>query len=303
MADVGDGDGPGQDIVRVGRILAQIVAPTTVITSLLIYIGTLRLNAMYSALGVNPSMLSFSFQEYVMRSIMVAVEPLTVVLLLLVVAPVVHGALIRFTVWHRAALGWTILALLTLGVVSGAVAVAAVADWPKRWDQPLFFKPLFAGLGAILVFYGIYLFTTLRSGPGISSTARIVQRTALVALALLPMLWYVNDRAKEKGKEDANQILEHPEEILMAVVVYAPQRLNLEERWGITENELEHPNAEFLYQYTGLRLLLESNGHYFLVPDCWGTTPGARAIALPADGSIRLETLNVKTKPSCPKGR
>ncbi|MFI9844548.1 hypothetical protein ACIHFD_46510 [Nonomuraea sp. NPDC051941] len=298
MAEAGGGDGPGQDIARVGRILAQIVAPTTFIASVLMYIGTIRLNTMYSELGINSSMLSFPFQEYVMRSVKVADEPLAIVLLLLLMAPFVHGVLIRFTLWHRTALGWTILALSTLGAVSLAVAVAAMADWPRSWHQPLFVKPLFLSLGAILLVYSIYLYTTLHSGQVMSSTGQIVQRTALVALALLPMLWYMDDHAREMGKEDAKQIREHPEEILVAVVVYAPQQLNLEGP-GIQKTPLTEPNAKFRYRYTGLRLLIESNQRYFVVPACWGTTPGARAIALPADGSIRLETLNVANKPSC----
>ncbi|WP_431912886.1 hypothetical protein [Nonomuraea jabiensis] len=297
MADVGDGDGPGQDIVRVGRILAQIVAPTTFIASVLMYIGTIRLNTMYSELGINSSMLSFPVQEYVMRSVKVADEPLAIVLLLLLVAPFVHGVLIRFTLWHRTTLGWTTLALSALGAVSLAVAVAAMADWPKSWDQPPFVKPLFLSLGAILLVYSIYLYSTLHSGV-MSSTGQIVQRTALVALALLPMLWYMDDHAREMGKEDAKQIREHPEKILVAVVVYAPQQLNLEGP-GIAKNPLREPNAKFRYQYTGLSLVIESNRQYFVVPTCWGTTPGARAIALPADGSIRLETLKVTKKPSC----
>lgn len=302
MADMGDGDGPGQDIARVGRILAQIVAPTTFIGSILMYIGTIRVNTMYWELGINSSMLSFPFQEYVMRSVKVADEPLAVVLLLLLVAPFVHAVLIRFTTWHRTALVRTILILFTLGAVSLSVAVAAMADWPRSWDQPSFVKPLFLGLGAILLVYSAYLYTTLHSGPLISSTGQIVQRTTLAALALLPMLWYMDDRAKAMGKEDAKAIREHPEITLVAVVVYARQQLSLEGP-GIKEALLPGPNAEFRYQYSGLRLLIQSNQQYFVVPVCWGATPWARAIALPADGSIRLETLNVPTKQSCPKGR
>ncbi|MER6004997.1 hypothetical protein ABT120_41080 [Nonomuraea angiospora] len=301
MADVGGGDGPGQDIVRVGRILAQIVAPTTFIASLLMYLGTVRLNNMYWALGINSSMLSFPFQEYVMASVKVADEPLALVLLLLLMAPLVHAVLIRFTTWHRTALARTILILFTLGAVSLAVAVAAMADWPRSWDQPHFVKPLFLGLGAILLVYSAYLYTTLHSGPLISSTGQIVQRTTLAALALLPMLWYMEDRASEMGREAAKAIREHPEETLVAAVVYARQRLNLEGP-GIDESLLPDPNAEFRYRYTGLRFLIESNRQYFLVPVCWGSTPGARTIALPADGSIRLETLNVMTKQPCSKG-
>ncbi|MEU6782744.1 hypothetical protein ABZ912_26380 [Nonomuraea angiospora] len=101
------------------------------------------------------------------------------------------------------------------------------------------------------------------------------------------------------GETEANAIRAHPDLKLVTVVVYARQRLNLEEP-GIREVPLTDPKAEFQYKYTGLRLLIESNRQYFLVSVCW---PGTRAIALPADGSIRLETLNDGKKQSCPKGR
>ncbi|MBB5781096.1 hypothetical protein [Nonomuraea jabiensis] len=300
---MGDDDRLGQDITRVGRIIAQIVGPTTFIGSLLMYIGNIRLNTMYTELGVNTSMLSFTFQEYVIRSIPVADEPLAVALMVLLAAPLVHGILIRFTAWHRTALMRTVWVLVTLGAVSLVVALVAIADhWPRSLNPPPFAKPFFLSLGAILLVYSLYLYTRLSSGLVISSAGQIVQRTALVALLLLPTLWYMDDRARTIGRAEAKEIREHPEQRLVAVVVYASQRLNLYAP-GIKEASLKDPNAEFPYQYTGLRLLIESNQQYFVVPYCWGTAPEARAIALPADGSIRLETLNVPRKQSCPKGR
>ncbi|MET7329671.1 hypothetical protein [Nonomuraea sp. NPDC005650] len=303
MANAGDDDRLGQDIARVGRIIAQIVAPTTFIASLLMYIGNIRLNTMYTELGVNTSMLSFTFQEYVMRSVQVADEPLAVALIVLLLAPFVHGMLIRFITWHRAALTRTVWVLVTLGAVSLVVALVAIADhWPRSSNPPPFAKPLFLSLGAILLVYSLYLYATLSSGLVISSAGQIVQRTALVALLLLPTLWYMDDRARTMGKADAKAIREQPEQKLVAVVVYAQQRLNLYAP-GIKEASLRDPNAEFPYQYTGLRLLIESNQQYFVVPYCWGTAPDARAIALPTDGSIRLETVKVAKKPSCSRGR
>ncbi|MFI6739085.1 hypothetical protein ACIBI9_39695 [Nonomuraea sp. NPDC050451] len=288
------------------RILAQIVAPTTFLASVLMYLGTIRLNAMYSKLGVNTSMLSFTFQESVMSSVKVADEPLVLFLLALLMvillAPFVHEWLFRSTAWHRTATIRALRVLIVLGSASLVVALAAMADWPECWHPPVFVKPLFLVLGTILLVSSFYLKTTLKSGPVVSTTARIVQRTVLAALLLVPVLWFVDEHAREVGGREAEKILAHPEQTLVTVVVYAAQRLNLDGP-GIKEKALTDPNAGFRYQYTGLRLLIQSNRQYFLVPVCWGaTTPGARAIVLPADGSIRLETLNVKTKPSCPKG-
>ncbi|MGW0197480.1 hypothetical protein [Nonomuraea sp. NPDC003201] len=248
-----------------GRLLAQIVAPTTLIASVLMYFGSVRLNSMYAKLGVNTSMLSFTAQDYVLRSVHVADEPamlsLLVLLVLILAAPFANDLLIRFTTWHRTATVWTGAALAVLGAVSILAFLAAICHWLKSWGPPLLVQSLLLDLGAA----------------------------------------QVDDRARQVGEADAKGLKERPEQ-LVGVVVYAPQRLNLEDP-DIREIPLTDPNAEFRYKYTGPRLLIESNGQYFVVSVCWGTTAGARAIALPADGSIRLETLNVATKQSCPKSR
>ncbi|MGW6499275.1 hypothetical protein [Nonomuraea angiospora] len=300
-----DGSGSGQDLAGVGRLLAQIVTPTTLIASALMYFGSVRLSRMYAALGVNSSVLSFTPQDYVLRSVHVADQPamlfLLVLLVLILAAPFANDRLIRFTTWHRMATVWTGAALAVLGAVSIVAFLAAIFHWLKNWGPPLLVQSLLLDLGAALLFYSTYLFTVLLTGPVVSTTGRIVQRTVLVVLILLSFFWMVDDRARQAGEADAKGLKEHPEQ-LVGVVVYAPRRLNLEDP-GIREIPLTDPNAEFRYKYTGLRLLIESNGQYFVVSVCWPTTAGTRAIALPADGSIRLETLNDGKKQSCPKGR
>ncbi|MBE1582027.1 hypothetical protein ACFPOI_27595 [Nonomuraea angiospora] len=301
-----DGSGSGQDLARVARLLAQIVTPTTLIASVLMYFGSVRLNSLYWVLGVNSSMLSFTFQEYVLRSVHVADEPvllsLLVLLVLILVAPFANDVLIRFTTWHRTATWWTGSALLALGAVSIMAFLVAMCHWlGKSWELPLWAQSILLDLGAALLFYSFYVFKMARTGP-VVSTGQVVQRTVLVVLVLLSLLWIVDDRARRAGEADAKDMKEHPEQRLVAVVVYAPQRLNLEDP-GIREIPLTDPNAEFRYKYTGLRLLIESSGQYFVVSVCWPTTAGTRAIALPADGSIRLETLSDGKKRSCPKGQ
>ncbi|MFI7130870.1 hypothetical protein ACIBQ1_34640 [Nonomuraea sp. NPDC050153] len=293
----GDEAGLGQDLARVGRILAQIVAPTTFIASVLMYFGSVRLSTMYWKFGVNSSMLSFTFQDYVLRSIDVVEVPLVLFLLgLLVVlraAPFAHKALIRCTSRHRDATVGAILALATLGFASIAVAMVAMFDqW--RPPPPFLVAPLCLDVGVILVYFSVYLYT-INSGPVVSSTSQIVQRTVLAAFLLISLLWVVTHRAKTVGEEDAQKV----EATMLGVVVYAPQPLNMKGP-GITETPLMEPNARYRYQYTGLRLLIHSNRQYFLLPACRGSAPEARAIALPADGSVRLETFKVEKKPTCP---
>ncbi|GAA3623561.1 hypothetical protein GCM10022419_131500 [Nonomuraea rosea] len=295
----GDGAGIGQNLARVGGILAQIVAPTTFVAAVLMYFGALRTNSMYFVLGVNSSMLGFSFQDYVLRSVQVAVEPLVLfllaLLLMLLAAPFAHQVLIRSIAGHRTAAVRTILVLTVLGVAGIVVTLAVLANW---LHAPFFVMPLCLDLGVILLFCSAYLSTRVSSGPAVSLTGQIIQRSVLVALLLVSVLWVVADRAVRVGLQDADEIAANPSN-LMAAVVYAPQRLHLEGP-GITEKVFPDPNAKYRYRYTGLRLLLHSDRRYFFVPACWGTSPGARTIALPADDSLRLESFMDSEEPVCP---
>lgn len=71
------------------------------------------------------------------------------------------------------------------------------------------------------------------------------------------------------------------------VLLYSAKDLGLSGP-GLTETPCTEPNAAYGYRYAGLKLVLQSGNHYFLLPRRWA--PGAGpAIVLPRAGSVRLE--------------
>ncbi|MEV0196787.1 hypothetical protein [Nonomuraea sp. NPDC050691] len=161
--------------------------------------------------------------------------------------------------------------------------------------------PICLGLGVFVLVYSASLYRRVNSPRTASATDQIVQRTVCAALLLVLLLWSVTVYAQGRGREAAEQFRAHPE-WLRSTVVYAARRLYLEGP-GIRETTLTDTNAMFRYRYTGLRLLIHSNRRYFLLPACWATSPWARAIALPADDSLRLEFSMYRVPPECPPGR
>jgi hypothetical protein len=72
-------------------------------------------------------------------------------------------------------------------------------------------------------------------------------------------------------------------------VVYSSQRLQITGP-GITETRLYGIDAAFVFRYNGLRPLIHSGGHWFLLPAGWTHSNGATVIILPDTApGIRVE--------------
>ncbi len=291
----GDDTGPAQDLTRVWSVLAHVVTPTTFVAAVMMYVGAVRANTMYAGLGIEQSMLGLSFQEYVLRSVAPAIEPLILLLVLALIAPTAHRWLLRSADRHRTATTRVITVMAVLGTVSVAVGIVAMASW---WRAPFYVVPFCLGIGVFVLVYGDSLRRRIHPRPASSSADQLVRRTVCAALLLVLLLWAVTLYAQRRGAEAALQYRVDSAG-LPSTVVYAARRLHLEGP-GIKETELPDPAAMYRYRYAGLRLLIHSNQRYFLLPACWASDPWARAIALPADGSLRLEFSVRRTRPECP---
>ncbi|MEU4515871.1 hypothetical protein AB0G05_40800 [Nonomuraea wenchangensis] len=294
-ASGGDGTGPAQDLTRVWSVLAHVVTPTTFVAAVMMYVGAVRANTMYAGLGIEQSMLGLSFQEYMLRSVAPAIEPLILLLVLALIAPTAHRWLVRSADRHRTATTRVVTVMSVLGAVSVAVGIVAMAGW---WRTPFYVVPFCLGLGVFVLVYGDSLRRRIRPRPASSPADQLVRRTVCAALLLVLLLWAVTLYAQRRGAEAALQYRVDSAG-LPSTVVYAARRLHLEGP-GIKETALPDPAAMYRYRYTGLRLLIHSNQRYFLLPACWASDPWARAIALPADGSLRLEFAVRRTRPDCP---
>lgn len=246
----------GQDFARVWRVLAHIVTPSTVVAALMIYVGAVRVNTLYRTLGVHPTMLDLSYQEYAL---------------------------------HSASFG-------AAGALAGLLGAAGWLRPPTH--APV--VPMGLGLSVFALGYAASLYAKVKPRPGHSPTGWVVQRTVFVALLMVLLLWSLTVLTQTRAQEAVDN-LRHQSWTLPGAVVYTPQRSHLAGA-GITETPLPGQNAMYRYRYSGLSLLIHSNDKYFLLPACWPMTWPIQAIALPADGSLRLEFFSHTVPPACPPG-
>ncbi|MEV4369367.1 hypothetical protein AB0J71_20010 [Nonomuraea sp. NPDC049637] len=315
-----DDAGTGQDVSRLWRILAHVVTPTTFIAAIMVYFGAVRTNTMYARLGVDQSMLGLSLQDYALRSVTLAAEPLILVLVAALVAPPAHAWLTRSAERHPAFAKWAVRVMAVLGAAGAALGIGSLAGWRLmppyaslgEWRSlppyagvagwrplPAYAMPLCLGLGVFLLVYCSSLRRRLDPRHAPAATDQLVRRTLCMALLLFLLLWAITLFAQSRGEREANRTLAGMRR-LPSTVVYAARRLNLEGP-GITETALPDPAAMYRFRYTGLRLLINSNQRYFLLPACYMSDPSARAIALPADDSLRLEFGLFRVPSDCPR--
>jgi hypothetical protein len=57
---------------------------------------------------------------------------------------------------------------------------------------------------------------------------------------------------------------------------------------GVRETQCRNPDTAYRYRYTGLKLILQSGGQYFLLPVQWRKADGT-AVVLPRTDALRLE--------------
>jgi hypothetical protein len=271
---------------RLAHLAGKVVAPVTAITALMIYFGWARASATYGVFGIHYSVLGFSFQDYLFRSINDTFRPTALLLLIIFVAVPVHLGLIK--VMER---GWrkrTVLPLVAAGTtltVVGLLGFLRVVTYRVAWPV----IPLSLGLGVLLIGYATSLWraaseTQLRPLGG-SDVIDIVTRFAFAAFLSLTLVWSVAVYAQISGAEEAQQIARRPAS-LTGVVVFAPKPLHLS-GGGIRETVLIGDQESRYYRYDGLRLLVRANDRYILLPARW--RPGMRTIVLPDDPPLRLE--------------
>jgi hypothetical protein len=280
-------NGAPEGLSRLAQIAGKIIAPVTAITALMVYFGWALTSATYGVFGIEDSVLEFSIQDYLLRSINETVKPVVLLLLVVLVAIPIHLGLIKLIRDH----GWRRRVIFPLGAV-GAVSVLAgllgfldVVTYPVAW--PLI--PMSLGLGALLIGYANSLWRaaigTQLSPIGGSDVIDIVTRVSFTAFLVITLFWSLANYARIHGVENAQKIAQRVGS-LTSVVVFSPHSLHFDSG-GIRETVLIGDQNSRYYRYDGLRLLLRANNKYILLP--WNWQPGMRTIVLSDDPTIRME--------------
>ncbi|MDQ4114989.1 MAG: hypothetical protein M3306_28420 [Actinomycetota bacterium] len=293
------------ELSRIGRIAAEIIAPTSLLTAVFFYFGWSHAYWFFDYFGVNSTLLGLTTQDYLMRAVDGLFVPITV------------AAVAGLTaVWVPAMLPERLHARIRDRIAPVATRVAAGAGlllvvnglsrilWRTPFNQSLAVAPLCLASGVLLLWYAARRRRDERADPIPANKSHWVpwiEWSAVFALVGLSLFWAANDYAAAVGtaraKEFVQTISDHPK-----AIVYSAQRLNLNQ---VGVRELPCPGAEsaFGFRYDGLVLVLYADDQYVLLPQRW-TPERGHAIVLSRTDGLRLEFVTSSSReiepvPSC----
>lgn len=275
---------------RVLKVLAAVIAPTTLITALLFYFGVNHAYWYFQYFGVNYTVMDLTFPDFLLRSVDPLLFPLT--------AALVVGL---FGLWccrlllevlserHREILARVFrIAALVLGVTA---IVAAIIGWI---DASLF--EYYLAIPGLCLACGVVLLSAVsrdrlahRSSSDraiIPGWVGLVEIGTVFILVSAGLFWSVTNYSAVVGSERArNTELGLPGQ--PAVFLYSEASLNIPEV-SAAETRCSQDNAAYQFRYEGLRLVLASSTQFFFLPSDWPASGGV-ALVVPREPSLRLE--------------
>lgn len=271
-------------------LLGAIVAPTTLLTSLLFYFGWSHAYWFFDYFAVNSTLLGLTTQDYLMRSLDGLFVPM--------IAAACVGLLV---LWGHAVLrarliaGYRLRPLLPVMAIGG-LALAVTGLWSvfttTMLDDYLAMAPLMLASGVLLLVYAVRLRRSLttpevKSDHALEPEWRVVAEWAgIFVIVGLSLFWAASDYSSAVGRSRAQQF-EAELPTYPSAVVFSDQSLSLDAP-GVREVRCQDPDANYRFRYDGLKLVLQSGDQYLFLPEAWSRTDGV-AIVIPRNDSLRLE--------------
>ncbi len=272
--------GTPRDVGRVVELLAAVVAPVTVLTGLLAYIGSVRNRAFYGHLGVDQNLLQLSLQDLVLRSADVTfgalARLLAAALALVALDRLLAAAQRRGNAPHRLP---AVLAAAGL-FLAAAGLLLAVGVGPASGPAPLL-GALLLGAGTVIAFR----FGRARA----ADRPDLTQAAALVTALVLALFWAATLYAQDLGRRAATEV-DEGRAPLPVVVIYSDEYLDLPGR-GITASAVPVPAGGEVYRYSGLRLLTYANDRWFLITEPRSEQYRSRVVVLRDTEDVRIEVV------------
>lgn len=289
--------GSESTIERWVRLGTSIVAPTTLLTALLLYFGYVATTTEFGYFGITLGTLGLSTQDLVLRSIAALYVPLGGLLILLLLLTGIHHVVARWlkAPTHRTALRYSGSVLVLLGVAGVVRGVRGVIFPEVSRNEPLAVSPLSLGFGVLAIGYGWYVrhrSTTEPSnapGPTWSHRAALAFAAGLVTLSIF---WASSSFAGAYGRGRAVDLASRLQEDRPRVTLDTTERLfvvSSDDSLGVVETRLEpvEEGQRFRFRYTGLRLLVQAQGRMFLLPDRWNVDAGY-TLVIPVGDDVRF---------------
>jgi hypothetical protein len=260
-------------------IAAQIVANTSLLIAVLVYMGWAYDDAFYGYFRLNPLDLNVSIVEYILRSLDLFSPTIIIVAVALIAAAAVRSWGLGKTKLARLAAGAAATRMSAIPAFRGLVSTDAAERSRARQVMligtgaavtlaalALYWIANYADVSTYLFLWllgaGVLLLTwpTRTNRHGRFPYAMAIMVTAVCALWAAAL--YAHNLGIQTAKTDVQDLSTRT-----AVAVYSTDRLALAGP-GVTINLL--PAAyHYHYVYRGLRLLLLQSGTYYLLPVDW----------------------------------
>ncbi|MGI9022723.1 MAG: hypothetical protein ACR2HV_05750 [Acidimicrobiales bacterium] len=285
-----DGEVP-EHVRSLFQVVGSVVAPTTLLTALLFYFGWAYTAKYFAYFGLDWSLIRLTTQDYLTSSVVALFEPMAASFSAGLLIAWVHTRLkARFFAGpdSRRHLQLAARASSLCGLVLFGIGLAGIFVVRREVGISLWF-PLSLGAGAVLLAYGSRL--QARAGrsagamTGVRSTG-LLEVTAAFFVVALSLFWAATNYAADLGAEQARgvegRLPSAPEAIL-----YSKEPLYLGAP-GVRETSCGEAAGGYRFRYQGLRLMIQSGGHYFFLPAAWSRADGV-AVVVPESDSVRLQ--------------
>jgi hypothetical protein len=274
-----------QEVPGLAKVIGQVVAPVTLVTALLIFFGWSRTTALFGWFGIDPTSLGFSSTDYLLTSQDSLFVP-GVVLALLVLGVMWLLAVVRHGGARSAASRrWVGPAAAVAGGLLAANGVLGIFRAGLFIDR-IGAAPLCLIVGVALLSYAVQ---TIRSRRlSYTRGAGIAELTGLTIVMAMALFWAAGDYSSAVGRQRAYELASGLSQSAR-VVLYSEKSLGIPTEHGVVATRCAGgESAAYGFRYSGLMLLLNSNGQYVFLPVGWTHSQGS-AIAVPKSSTIRLD--------------
>ncbi|MEU7283639.1 hypothetical protein AB0A69_33460 [Streptomyces sp. NPDC045431] len=239
-------------------ILKLVVAEASFIAALMFYVGLIYTSRYYRNFHLSPSSLGFGFSEYVVESLQVLSRPVLIAVVALLLLTSAPHFIRRLPVSSRLRRG----AAAVWGVVAGQywLVVAAGLVLFVFWSriEPYWIAPATVAAGLLMG----------QSAPALRGRGqRLLDRAVPLFAALAFLLLAITLLAAQLGDREAKQAARHVVR-WPGVILFSTEPLSLRGPSGLRAEDLG-TGTHLRYRYSGLRLLIQREGRYYVVPVGW----------------------------------